>query len=152
MAKPSILFVTGSFALPVFYDEIINAIAANGYETKALHLPSVGLDSGLGREGGLLPTMYDDAAFIAKEVVKLADEGKEVVIVAHSYGGTPSSECPKGLGKEERQKQGKKGGLVRIAYVSCLVPAVGSPAMALLSDIPVEQRSEILVDVSLPIP
>lgn len=52
LAKPSILFVTGSFALPVFYDEIINAIAANGYETKALHLPSVGLDSGLGREGG----------------------------------------------------------------------------------------------------
>lgn len=114
--------------------------------------PALAWTRGSVGRGGSLPTMYDDAAFIAKELVKLADEGKEVVIVAHSYGGTPSSECPKGLGKEERQKQGKKGGLVRIAYVSCLVPAVGSPAMALLSDIPVEQRSEILVDVSLPIP
>lgn len=142
------MFVTGSFSLPTFYDEIIGAVAAKGYEIKALHSPSVGLDSGLGREGSL-PTMYDDAAFIAKEVEKLADDGKEVVLIAHSYGGIPTSECPKGLGKEERQKQGKKGGLVRIAYMTCLVPAVGSSALNLLADVPIEQGVELSVDVSL---
>ncbi|KAK7743695.1 hypothetical protein SLS62_010472 [Diatrype stigma] len=146
MDKPSILLVPGSFALPVLYEGIVSAVAAHGYETKALHPPSVGLDSGLGREGSL-PSMYDDAAFIANEIEKLADDGKEIVAIAHSYGGHPLSECVKGLVKGERQKQGEKGGLVRLAYVSCLVPAVGLSPITLLEGVPVEQRDEVLLNV-----
>lgn len=145
MDKPSILLIPGSFALPALYDGLVGTVAANGYEIKALHPPSVGLDSGCGREGPL-PSLYDDAAFIASEIEKLADDGKDIVAIAHSYGGSPLSECAKGLGKEEREKRGKKGGLVRLAYVSCLVPAVGLSPISLLGG--VEQRDELLLDVS----
>lgn len=147
MAKPSILVVPGSFAPPVLYAGIVSAVAARGYEIKALHLPSVGIGPGLGREGSP-PSMYDDAAFIAEAIEKLADDGKEVVAVAHSYGGHPLSECVKGLGKEERQRLGKEGGLVRLAYISSLVPAVGLAPMNLLDGIPSEDRDELLLDVS----
>ncbi|PQE30488.1 methylesterase 6 protein [Rutstroemia sp. NJR-2017a WRK4] len=145
MSKPSILLIPGSFSLPSFYDNIVNAVAAKGYEIKALHNPTTGTAPNEGREGAP-PTMYDDAANIAKEAEKLADEGKDVILVAHSYGGIPTSQSTKGLEKEERQKQGKKGGIVRIAYMTCLVPPVGGSAGTVLVGVPDEQKVELGVD------
>ena len=147
MSKPSILLIPGSFALPEFYDNVIDAVAAKGYEIRGLHLPSVGLKTGP-REGAP-PTMYDDAAFIASEAEKLADEGKDVIIFAHSYGGVPATESTKRVGKEERQKRGKKGGIVNLAFMTCLVPAVGGSAASILADVPKEQQVEPKIDVRL---
>ncbi|OAP63370.1 hypothetical protein AYL99_02597 [Fonsecaea erecta] len=146
MSKPSLLLIPGSFALPEFYDPIIDAVAAKGYEIKGLHKPSVGLASGQGREGVAPPSMYDDAAFIAKEAEKLADQGKDVILLGHSYGGVPLTESTKGLSKEERQKQGKPGGIVNLAYMTALVPAVGQAAMSVLADVPKQQRLDLKVD------
>ncbi|KAI8630616.1 alpha/beta-hydrolase [Xylariaceae sp. FL1651] len=135
MSKPYILLVPGSFAVPEFYDNIVTDIKANGYDMKALHLPTVGLGPGQGRD---TPpgTMYDDAALIAKEIETLADAGREVILVAHSYGGMPATESTKGLSLQERRKQGKKGGLVRIAYKTVLLTTPGRSAEDVLADIP----------------
>ncbi|KUI73748.1 Putative methylesterase 6 [Cytospora mali] len=145
MSTPSILLVPGSFSLPEFYDEVVRAVKAGGIDVEALHLPSVGVASGLGREG-TPPSMYDDAAFIAERTTKLADEGREVIIVAHSYGGVPASESAKGMSKSDRQQQGKQGGLVRIAYITALVPAVGSAALDVLASIPQDRRPELTIE------
>ncbi|KAF2709781.1 alpha/beta-hydrolase [Pleomassaria siparia CBS 279.74] len=143
MSKPSIILVPGSFSFPELYDTVVNPIKGKGYEIKALHYPSVGLKTGP-REG-TPPTMYDDAAFIAKETEKLADEGKDVVIVAHSYGGVPTTESTKGLSKGEREKAGKKGGIVKLAYLTCLVPPVGTAAASMLADVPAENKINLKV-------
>lgn len=147
MSKPSILLVTGSFCLPEFYDNVVEAVTAKGYEMRALHSPSVSLKTGP-REGAP-PTMDDDAVFIAGEVEKLADEGKDVILMAHSYGGVPSTQSVKGLSKTERQKQGKKGGIVRLAYMTCLVPPIGGTAASVLADVPAEQKLDLKIDVGL---
>ncbi|OAL33078.1 hypothetical protein AYO22_00163 [Fonsecaea multimorphosa] len=152
MSKPAILLIPGSFSLPEFYDPVINAVAAEGYEIQGLHKPSVGLASGKPREGAP-PTMYDDAAFIAKETEKLADQGKDVILVAHSYGGVPVTQSTKGLSKEERKKQGKVGGIVNLAYMTSLVPPVGQAARDILADVPQEQKLDLKVDVGFhPLP
>ena len=148
MSKPSILLIPGSFALPEFYTPVVDAVAAKGYEIRALHLPTVGLATGQGREGAP-PTMYDDADFIAKEAERLADEGKKVILIAHSYGGVPVTQSVKGLGTEERQKQGKPGGVVGLAYLTCVVPAVGTSAAGVLADVPKEHQLELKIDVRL---
>ena len=148
MSKPSILLIPGSFALPEFYDPIVDAVVAKGYEIRALHLPSVGLKTGQGREGAP-PTMYDDAAFIAKEAERRADEGKDVILIGHSYGGVPVTQSAKGLGTKERQKQGKTGGIVHLAYITSLVPAVGTSAAAVLADVPKEHQLDLKIDVRL---
>lgn len=70
--------------------------------------------------------MYDDAFFIASFVSKLADASEEIVLVAHSYGGAPASESLAGLSLLERQKHGKPGGVVRLAYITAVVPKVGN--------------------------
>ncbi|KUJ24233.1 alpha/beta-hydrolase [Mollisia scopiformis] len=143
-SKPSILFIPGSFALPEFYDVVLDPIKAQGYEIRALHLLTVGLTTGP-REGAP-PTMYDDAAFIAKEVEKLVDQEKDIILIGHSYGGIPLSQSTKGLGIEERKAQGKKGGIVKLAYMTCLVPDIGQSAMAMLTDVKEEHRVQFRLD------
>ena len=86
----------------------------------------------VGKKPGL-PSVADDAAAIKQTVNKFADEGKDVVLIAHSYGGTPTSESIKGVSKVEREKEGKKGGVVRVAYMTALVPAVGESDGALMA-------------------
>jgi hypothetical protein len=58
-------------------------------------------------------TMSDDASLIKRTAEMLISQGKEVIVLAHSYGGTPTSEGLAGLK------------VSRIVYLSAIVPAVG---------------------------
>ena len=147
-SKPSILLFPGSFALPEFYDPVVDAVAAKGYEIRAIHPPSVGLKTGQGREGAP-PTMYDDAAFIATQAERLADAGKDVILIGHSYGGVPVTQSTEGLSTKDRQKQGKTGGIVHLAYITSLVPAIGTAAAGMLTDVPKEHQLDLKIDVRL---
>lgn len=132
--------------LPV-YQQIFDAVSEAGYEIKGIHPPTVGPSSRQGRDGPA-PSMYDDAAVIAQEAEKLADRGKDVILLGHSYAGISMSQSTKGLGKEERKAQGKPGGIVRLAYMSCLVPAIGNSAASLLGKFPDEKRPPVSIDVN----
>ncbi|KAF2502696.1 alpha/beta-hydrolase [Lophium mytilinum] len=145
MSRPSILLIPGASALPEFYDSVVDPVKAKGYDIRGLHMPSVGLEAGAGRKGSS-PSMFDDAALIANEVEKLADEGKDVILITHSYGGVPATQSTKGLSKEERHEKGKSGGIVRIAYITSLVPAVGTAAMSVLADLPKNQQLDFRID------
>jgi pimeloyl-ACP methyl ester carboxylesterase len=149
-SKPSILIIPGACGLPEFYDGVMEPVAAKGYEIKALHIPTVGLKTGP-REG-YPPSIYDDAAFIAKETQALADQGKDVILIAHSYGGVPTTQSTEGLSKAVRNAAGKEGGIVRLAYMTCLVPAIGEKAMELLMDVPPELQVGLKPDVRGPLP
>lgn len=151
MAVPSIVLIPGASALPKFYQNIVDAVTKHGIPIQALHLPSAGLETGA--RPGPPPTLQDDAAFIAEHVAKLADAGKDVVILTHSYGGAPATESVKGLSKTCRQKQGLEGGVVRIAYMTSLVPKLGASAYSALAAMSPEDQAPIVVDVGfLPIP
>ena len=148
MGKPSVLVFPGSFVGPVLgYQPIFDHITREGYEIKGLHPPSVGIAPKKGRDGPA-PNMFEDAALIAKEVEILADQGKDVIVIGHSYGGVPVTQSPKGLSKKERKAQGKSGGIVRLAYITSLVPALGQSAVDVLSQGPKENQVNIVPDVS----
>ncbi len=147
-SKPSIILIPGSFGLPEFYNPVFELVRAKGYDIRGVHKPSVGLSSRQPRPGPL-PTMYDDAAHIAKEAEKLIDEGKDVILVPHSYGGVPTSQCTKGLSKKERQEAGKPGGIVNIAYLTCLTPALGQAAKDVLATVPPETQINLTIKVRL---
>ncbi|KAK7719673.1 hypothetical protein SLS64_001852 [Diaporthe eres] len=149
MSKPSILIVPGSFTPGHVYENVMEKVAARGYDIRALQMPSVRLEteSPTARKPS---SMYDDAAFVASQAAALADDGKDVIIISHSYGGVPATECVKGLAKDARQKLGKQGGIVRLAYMTALVPALRSSASNVLDmgERPEEDRLAMDVDVA----
>lgn len=148
MSNIAILLVPGACGLPEYYDKLTNSVRAHGYSIHVLHNPSVGESTGKGRDG-VLPTMHDDAAFIASELTKLADQGKDIILVCHSYGGTPGTQSIKGLTKAQRNSNGKAGGVVRLAYMTCLVPKLGETAGAVLAGAPPENAIKMEPDVSI---
>ncbi|KAF8205315.1 Alpha/Beta hydrolase protein [Mycena galopus ATCC 62051] len=118
--KPTIIIIPGSFSLVAFYDPIIAGLQAHGYNVHGVELETVN-----GRHRAEAAGMYDDAAKVAALASRLADEGKEIVLVAHSYGGLVACEASKGLAQSVREKEGKKGGVVRIVFVTAVVPREG---------------------------
>ncbi len=110
--KPTIVIATSSFTLPHFYTTFIEQLKAHGYDAVAVEYPSVGETPA---------TMTDDAAAIRKVTMKLVDDGKDVVLIMHSYGGIPGTDSAVGLGKKERAE----GGIVALVYVTAFMIAPG---------------------------
>jgi pimeloyl-ACP methyl ester carboxylesterase len=61
--------------------------------------------------------MGDDAAAIRRVTSKLAFEGRQIVLVMHSYGGIRGTESAKGLARKIRQAEGKPGGIIALVYL-----------------------------------
>ncbi|TAQ83064.1 hypothetical protein B7494_g8612 [Chlorociboria aeruginascens] len=146
MPPLSILLIPGAFGTPEFYHPLTTAVTLHGLSIRALHLPSV--LQNVDHLSAPPPTMHDDAAFIARETEQLADAGHHVLLIAHSYGGVPMTESVRGLEKTARLRQGKKGGVVRLAYMTALVVAVGTSAGEALADAPKENKLEFSIDAN----
>ncbi|KAI0204558.1 alpha/beta-hydrolase [Astrocystis sublimbata] len=142
MSRPALIIVPAASALPLFYCTVVDGVSQHGYDIQVLHIPSVGLESGA--RPGKPPNMYDDAAFVASHVTSLADAGRDIVLVAHSYGCTAATESTRDLTKKERLRQGKSGGIVGLAYVAGLVPEVGRPATTSAGTAPAGQQPLML--------
>ncbi|RDL36076.1 uncharacterized protein BP5553_06688 [Venustampulla echinocandica] len=119
-SKPVIVIVPGSFSPASLYQNIIDELQAAGYEATTIDLPTVG-DSK--KASGV--TLNDDAVAIQGVLAEFADEGKDIILVTHSYGGIAGAEGAKGFAKKDREAGGKKGGIVRMVYVTALVAQVG---------------------------
>lgn len=74
--------------------------------------------------------MEDDATAIQKVTSKLADEGQQIILVMHSYGGIPGTESAKGLSWERRQANGEQGGIIALVYVSAYLIKEGMSVMS----------------------
>jgi len=106
--KPTILFVPGSFAPPSIYASTISHLRTLGFPAVALRLPSTV------KRMPLEPaSMKDDADVIKRAAETLIAQGKEVVVVCHSYGGTPTTQALVGVDVK------------RIVYLTAIVPRVG---------------------------
>lgn len=75
--------------------------------------------------------MQDDTVAIRAVISGHANNGKDVVVVMHSYAGFPGTEATKDLGKTEHHKQGKEGGFVGLVYVAAWTPPVGKTIFTL---------------------
>lgn len=141
-AKPTILFVPGAWHKSACYTPVIHKLNAQGYDTATAELASVGLVPGL-------QTWADDISNIQKEIAALADAGKHIVVVAHSYGSLPAGEAIKGFLAREREAEGKKGGVVHFVYVSAFVLPPATSLMDALGgkDLPWFQVSESKLEV-----
>ncbi|KAK4500224.1 hypothetical protein PRZ48_008411 [Zasmidium cellare] len=108
--KPTFVLIPGAWHPAEIYSATETLLQAHGYPTRALQLPSV----------GAVPAHEDwseDVRVIRKCLRALIEEeGKEVVVVAHSVNGLTGSEAVQGLGAQEREK----GGVLRMVYLMAL--------------------------------
>lgn len=109
--KPTILLVHGMWHTPAHYAPLTTALEEKGYTCVTPTLPS-----------GDTPPPEDppvaDVHCIRSIAEGLIDSGRDVVAIAHSYGGIVASEAFAGLGCRARTAEGKRGGVRMLIYVS----------------------------------
>lgn len=128
--SPTLVFIPGSFGESQLYDPVLDPLRAKGYKIHALDPPAYPKNYAKGKPA---PNMYDDANFVHDFLVDLADKGESIVLVGHSYGGLPVSQSTQGVTKAEREAAGKKGGVVRLGFITALVTKVGESLLDGLS-------------------
>ncbi|KAJ5376138.1 hypothetical protein N7509_013024 [Penicillium cosmopolitanum] len=146
MSQPTLVVIPGSFSPPALYKNFVDNLRSLDFE--AIVEP---LQSAIRRESSPSSSMYDDASHFREVISKLADQGKDIVLIPHSYGGIVANESAKGLLKSDRSKAGKAGGIVEIVNISTLTPAVGETALDVagklgLDQFPVEGEYMVLED------
>ncbi|KAG8163935.1 hypothetical protein KVR01_005853 [Diaporthe batatas] len=128
-AQPVFVFAPGAWHTPDCYQLVQDRLHAQGWETRAVAYPSVGAEP---------PTKsaFDDAAAVRAEAQALVDQGRQVVLVGHSYGGLVISEAAKDLAYKQRKAEGKEGGVVLLVYMSAFVVPKGFSLIQMLGGNP----------------
>lgn len=123
--KTAFVFVPGAWHAPDTFDGVRSLLSTRGYESHAVALDSVGAvtpDKGL----------HNDIALTQKLLRKLADDGKEIVVVVHSYGGLVGAGAVEGLGYAQRSAVGLEGGVIMLVYMTAFVAPKGKSLKDLL--------------------
>ncbi|KIX09789.1 uncharacterized protein Z518_00870 [Rhinocladiella mackenziei CBS 650.93] len=110
-SRPVVVFVPGAWHPPSCFNMVMERLEAAGYETKGVTLASVGAAEPL-------TDFQPDVQAIQSVMTPIIDQGKDILLVVHSYGGVVGNEAVRGLDKASREKEGKKGGVSHI-YFCC---------------------------------
>lgn len=111
--RPTILLVPGAFTKPSCYDLLAPHLRDAGYPVAFAALassdPECPNEHTAATEGKSLLQNY---------LLPLINEGKNVVIFAHSFGATSLTGAGQKLSKQERKDAGLPGGIIGLIYIS----------------------------------
>ena len=124
-SKPLVYVLHGAWHNPEYFQTVKVKFEAPGYNLLCPQQPSTGASPPT-------KTLHDGATYVRAELELLIEHGQEVVLVMHSYGGVVETQAATGLGKAERMKKGKSGGIVRLFYACAFLLPLGSDLCRLL--------------------
>jgi pimeloyl-ACP methyl ester carboxylesterase len=128
-AKPVIALIPGAWHAPDSFSPLTKYLESHDYTVHGIHHTSV-------NSTPPKKDMSDDVAHVRSSITKLADEGHNVVVVMHSYGGVPGSSAAEGLLASQRSKEGKMGGITHMVYCTAFALPQGVSLMNALHDNP----------------
>lgn len=107
--NPTIVLVPGCWHTAAHYKESLDLLQNAGYPTKNVHLPS------LNSSDAPHQTVTADIDCVRETILPLIDQGENVILLMHSYGGCPGAAAAKGLSQAERPGLGAVIGLIFFA-------------------------------------
>jgi len=115
-SKPAVVIVPGAWHPPALYETLETALDKAGYTALTASLPS--LDS----QDPQATSCSADADTVRQYIMRLIEtDGKDVVVLCHSYGGIPGGGAAHGLSKTSRVQRGQKGGVIGLVYLTAFV-------------------------------
>ncbi|KAJ5718531.1 hypothetical protein N7488_004177 [Penicillium malachiteum] len=125
-SKPDIVIVSGAWHFPAAYDKLRILLESQGLTVHIPRLPTM---------NGTRPPnadLFTDSEAITDVVTELADAGRSIVVLMHSYGGQVGTNALAGLGFEARKQQGLTGGVTQLVYLAAAANAEGQSMMDLV--------------------
>ncbi|KAF2826260.1 alpha/beta-hydrolase [Ophiobolus disseminans] len=118
MSKPHIVVVPGAWHDPSSMASVTSKLESVGYTIYARKMPGVGASTPP-------KDLSEDVAALRAMVDKALATGSDVVVICHSWGGMVTGSALIGYSKHEREKHGKKGGVVKVGYLAAFMVPVG---------------------------
>lgn len=111
---PTLVLVPGAFGTPAGYDKLLPQFEQAGLKTVPGPYPSCD------PADPTTATASEDIKSLRQNVLLplIEEQGKDIVILAHSYGGVVAGGAAKGLDKPTRKSQGYATGVVGLIYVA----------------------------------
>ncbi|KAH8669671.1 Alpha/beta hydrolase fold-1 [Tricladium varicosporioides] len=99
--NPTLILVPGAWHLPAYFSKIIPLLTSKSFTCIPFSLPST--------NGTNTVTLLDDITALRTVIIGETSEGRDVVLVVHSYGGAVGASALKGLTvpKGEKREEGK---------------------------------------------
>ncbi|KAL9089907.1 MAG: hypothetical protein Q9159_002264 [Coniocarpon cinnabarinum] len=130
MSKPTILLVPGAFAKPSCYDKLTPLLTSEGYQTVAAPLLSVDPT-----DAASCSCTIDAEHIKTQHLIPLIeDQGKDVIVFAHSYGALCAGIAVDGLARSVRHDTGRKGGVLGLIYLAGTMVPENKYIMELLGE------------------
>jgi pimeloyl-ACP methyl ester carboxylesterase len=129
-AQPSVVIVPGSWQLSNVWAEFRAILGRAGHPSYHVSLPSVG--------GTVLPLtgLPEDVAAVRTRLDQLADQGDEIILLCHSSGGVVGANAVEGYDLATRKAAGKKGGVIRVVYLSAFMLPQDQSLLGMLGGVP----------------
>ena len=113
----SIIFVLvpGSFHKASLFDILVKELSTRSYACITIDLPSVNSSQ------PFEASATSDSNTIRNRLTSLVEEGKDFVLVLHSYAGIPGAGAALGFFKAQRFEEGKSGGIIGIVGIAAVL-------------------------------
>ncbi|KAJ4252793.1 hypothetical protein NW762_010699 [Fusarium torreyae] len=125
--SPTIVAVPGAWHIIESFAPVKKIFTARNYDFVSQNAPGV-----LVKNASESTAEIDAESLRTNLLLPLIEEGKDVAVLMHSYGGVYGSQAVKGLSKREREKAGKKGGVTALIYVSAVTPMAGKTTLDMM--------------------
>lgn len=140
----TIVICPGAWPLVQFFDPLIRALDDRKHTAICKVQPSYptyNVDNP--------PKVNPDSDYLRHSVLDpLLDEGKDIVVFAHSYGGVYAPSSLEGTSKKERRSKGLEGGVIGVILNACPIAPKGTTAMTALGFTPDTLPEWIIHNVS----
>ncbi|KAH7262763.1 Alpha/beta hydrolase fold-1 [Fusarium tricinctum] len=121
---PVLVLVHGAWHHPSHYKLLVEAFSNEGFQD--IVTPRNPTSGSI--EQVVDKSYLDDVQVIQEAIAPFLDAGRDLVLVAHSYGGVPAASSLKGNTVQERAEKGLRGGIRGLVSIAAfLLPQKGLP-------------------------
>jgi hypothetical protein len=125
----TIVLCSGAWPLTKFFDGLVAAFEAK-QQPVICRIP----ESYPAYDSDEPPKVNPDSAYLRTKILEpLLDEGKDIVLFMHSYGGVYGPASIEGISKKEREAKGLKGGVIALVFCAAFVAPKGTTALAAMN-------------------
>ncbi|KAK8061104.1 alpha/beta-hydrolase [Apiospora hydei] len=138
--QPTVVIVPGAWTPPEAYHKLRNALEAKAFTVYVPTLPT--------NNGHRPPdSSFDDDVQAVRQVVQrlVKNDGKEVIMLMHSYGGVVGTTALRGLTRKDRASQGLPGGVVHLLYAAAFLLALDQNIRTVVQAVNLTRGSDGLV-------
>ncbi|KAI1277409.1 Alpha/beta hydrolase fold-1 [Xylaria sp. FL0933] len=136
--RPAVVLVPGAWTAPIAYRKLVSALEARFFN---VHVPALPTNNGARPPGS---SFEGDIQAVRQVVQQLVNDGNEVIVLMHSYGGVAGTSALEGLTRKDIQAQGLPGGVVHLIYVAAFMLCLGQNIRTVVQAVKLPGRNSLV--------